>query len=85
MMSTYERLLGDAMTGDNALFTDENAVMAAWKVVEPVLAEHGAALPYEPGSWGPLEADALIANDGGWREPVADEPANNCPVNGGVR
>ncbi len=71
-MSTYERLLGDAMTGDDALFTDEDAVMAAWSVVEPVLATHGAALPYEPGSWGPAEADALIAGDGGWQDPAAD-------------
>jgi glucose-6-phosphate 1-dehydrogenase len=71
-MSTYERLLGDAMTGDGALFTDEDAVMAAWVVVEPVLAEHGAALPYEPGSWGPAEADKLIASEGGWHDPVTD-------------
>ena len=81
-MSTYERLLGDAMAGDGALFTDEDAVMAAWKVVEPVLSEHGTALPYEPGSWGPLQADALIAGDGGWREPAADAPTHSCPVKG---
>jgi glucose-6-phosphate 1-dehydrogenase len=69
-MSTYERLLGDAMAGDGALFTNEEAVMAAWTVVEPVLAEHSAALPYEPGTWGPAEADALIAGDGGWHNPT---------------
>ena len=73
-MSTYERLLGDAMAGDGALFTDEDAVMAAWAVVEPVLAAHGRARPYAPGSWGPAEADALIAGDGGWHDPVADTP-----------
>lgn len=71
-ISPYERLLGDAMVGDRALFTDEDAVLAAWSVVEPVLVEHGPALPYEPGSWGPAEAAALIAEDGGWYEPVAD-------------
>jgi glucose-6-phosphate 1-dehydrogenase len=71
-ISPYERLLGDAMAGDGALFTDEEAVMAAWRVVEPVLAEHGCALPYEPGSWGPAEAAALIAGDGGWHDPAAD-------------
>ena len=70
-MSTYERLLGDAMAGDDALFTDEESVMAAWAVVEPVLAEHGAALPYEPGIWGPVEAMALIAGNGGWHDPLA--------------
>jgi glucose-6-phosphate 1-dehydrogenase len=78
-MSTYERLLGDAMTGDDALFTDEDAVMAAWAVVEPVLADHGAALPYAPDSWGPTEAAELIAGDGGWHDPAADAPPSNPP------
>ena len=77
-MSTYERLLGDAMAGDRALFTDEDAVMAAWAVIDPVLAEHGAALPYEPGSWGPVEADTLIAADGGWHNPTADAPTETA-------
>ena len=72
-MSTYERLLGDAMAGDSALFTDSDAVMAAWAVVEPVLTEHSVALPYEPGSWGPAESAALIANDGGWHDPTAEK------------
>ncbi|MEO6407860.1 MAG: glucose-6-phosphate dehydrogenase [Burkholderiaceae bacterium] len=81
-MSTYERLLGDAMAGDGALFTDEDAVMAAWTVVEPVLGEHGAALAYEPGSWGPAEAAALTAHDGGWHDPAADVPPRNGPAEG---
>ncbi len=67
--STYERLLGDAMAGDGALFTSQDAVESAWAVVDPVLAQHHAALPYEPGTWGPKAADALIAADGGWHEP----------------
>lgn len=71
-MSTYERLLGDAMSGDDALFTDADAVMAAWAVVEPVLTVHDRAIPYAAGSWGPTEADALIAGDGGWHEPPID-------------
>lgn len=75
-MSTYERLLGDVMAGDGALFTDEDAVMAAWAVVEPVLTEHDLALPYEPGSWGPTEAAALIFDDGGWHEPTAEVPSS---------
>jgi glucose-6-phosphate 1-dehydrogenase len=70
-MSTYERLLGDAMAGDDALFTDEDSVMAAWAVVDPVLTTHGPALPYEPGTWGPDEATALIAGNGGWHDPLA--------------
>ena len=74
--STYERLLGDAMAGDGALFTSQDAVEAAWAVVDPILADHPATLPYAPGSWGPAAADALVAADGGWHNPTPeDEPA----------
>jgi glucose-6-phosphate 1-dehydrogenase len=69
----YERLLGDAMTGDGALFTREDAVEAAWAVVDPVLKTHHRALPYKCGSWGPKEADVLIASDGPWINPMAQE------------
>jgi glucose-6-phosphate 1-dehydrogenase len=68
----YERLLGDALAGNAALFTREDAVEAAWAVVDPVLADHHDAHPYPPGSWGPPEADALVAADGGWHQPVVD-------------
>ncbi|MGH9617874.1 MAG: glucose-6-phosphate dehydrogenase, partial [Acidobacteriaceae bacterium] len=71
--SPYERLLGDAMRGDGALFTREDSVEAAWAVVEPVLKKHHRALPYKRGSWGPKAADALIAADGGWHNPQANE------------
>ncbi len=67
--SPYERLLGDAMAGDSALFTREDAVEAAWTVVDPVLATHHPTRPYKKGSWGPKEADALIAPDGRWHNP----------------
>lgn len=69
----YERLLTDAMAGDGALFTREDAVEAAWAVVDRVLKTHHAVRRYRPGSWGPKEADALIAADGGWYNPVLDE------------
>src|SRR5579863_8528759 len=65
----YERLLGDAMIGDGALFTREDAVEAAWAVVDPVLKTHHRARPYKRRSWGPREADAIIASNGGWRNP----------------
>jgi len=71
--STYERLLGDAMAGDGALFTSQEAVVAAWAVVDPVLENHRPSLPYAPGTWGPPAADALIAPDGGWHNPAAEE------------
>jgi glucose-6-phosphate 1-dehydrogenase len=65
----YERLLGDAMNGDEALFTREDAVEAAWAVVNPVLENHHKVRPYQRGSWGPKAADAFIAADGGWHNP----------------
>ncbi|MCW8807613.1 MAG: glucose-6-phosphate dehydrogenase, partial [Rhodanobacter sp.] len=71
--SPYERLLGDALAGDGALFTREESVEAAWGVVAPVLTEHPAALSYKPGSWGPKSADSLIAADGGWHNPQSEE------------
>jgi glucose-6-phosphate 1-dehydrogenase len=66
----YERLLSDALAGNGALFTREDAVEAAWAVVDPVLETHNPAHPYKPGSWGPRQADALIASDGGWHNPT---------------
>jgi len=68
----YARLLGDAMAGDGALFTREDAVEAAWAVVDPVLKIHHPARPYKRGSWGPREANALIATDGFWHNPVPE-------------
>ncbi len=66
----YDRLLGDAMVGNAALFAREDSVEAAWIVVDPVLDTHGPALPYACGSWGPAAADALTTADGGWHAPV---------------
>ena len=68
--SPYERLLGDAMSGNGALFTREDAVEAAWAVVAPVLDQHHRARPYKPGSRGPKQVDALIAADGSWHNPI---------------
>jgi len=73
----YERLLGDAMAGDGALFTREDAVEAAWSVVDPVLTNHPRAKPYKRGSWGPKEADALIAADGCWHNPRLADAASD--------
>jgi glucose-6-phosphate 1-dehydrogenase len=68
----YERLLSDAMIGDGALFTREDAVEAAWAAVDPVLKTHPRALRYKRGSWGPKQADALIAPHGRWHNPTRD-------------
>ena len=65
----YERLLGDAMAGRGALFTREDAVEAAWSVVDPVLRNPPRAHLYPRGSWGPPEADALVGPGGAWHNP----------------
>ena len=70
-MTPYERLLGDAWRGDAMLFVREDEVESAWRVVEPVLDNVVPIHEYEPGTWGPAEADKLIAGDGGWRNPEA--------------
>jgi glucose-6-phosphate 1-dehydrogenase len=69
----YERLLGDAMIGDGALFTREDAVEAAWAVVDPILKKHHRARPYRRHSWGPKEADSIIASNGCWHNPKPKE------------
>ena len=71
--SPYERLLSDAMAGDGALFAREDAVEAAWAVVDPVLKTHNRARIYSRGGWGPKQADAIIAPDGGWHNPRTKE------------
>ena len=76
----YERLLGDAIAGDGALFTREDAVEAAWAVVEPVLATHHRAHAYKPGTWGPLQAEKLIASNGRWHNPAPADAASKEPA-----
>ena len=71
--SPYERLLGDAMAGDANLFSDQDTIEAAWTVVEPVLSNPSPLRLYTPGSWGPTEADTLIAVDGAWSVPAHGE------------
>jgi glucose-6-phosphate 1-dehydrogenase len=66
----YERLLGEAMEGDNALFTREDAVEAAWAVVDPVLKHHHRARVYKRGTWGPKQANAILAPGMSWHNPT---------------
>ena len=72
-VAPYQRLLEDAMIGDGALFTREDAVEAAWAVVDPVLQAHSPAQPYQRGSWGPPAADAIVAAGDHWHNPRATE------------
>jgi glucose-6-phosphate 1-dehydrogenase len=65
----YERLLGDAIAGRHTLFTRQDAVEETWRVVQPLLDEPGPVLPYEPGTWGPEEANDLTRGIAHWSEP----------------
>ena len=62
----YDRLIGDALRGDPALFARQDAVMEAWRVVERVLSDRRPAVPYQRGGWGPAEAQALLGADWHW-------------------
>ena len=68
-MAPYERLLGDAMRGDPSLFVREDTIEAAWNVVDPVLDGTVPVYEYDPNTWGPAEAERIIAGDGGWHDP----------------
>jgi glucose-6-phosphate 1-dehydrogenase len=65
----YERLLDDALEGDARRFAREDSVEEAWRVVEPVLEHPDPVVPYEPGSWGPPEADRIIEGEDCWHSP----------------
>jgi glucose-6-phosphate 1-dehydrogenase len=74
-MPPYERLLRDAMHGNQELFAREDAVEAAWRVVDPVLGNVTPVYEYEPGTWGPPEAERIVERVGGWHNPLPQESA----------
>jgi glucose-6-phosphate 1-dehydrogenase len=69
-LGDYERLLGDAVVGDATLFARQDVVEAAWAIVDPLIRDAGPLFEYEPGSWGPPQADRLVAEVGGWNTPA---------------
>jgi glucose-6-phosphate 1-dehydrogenase len=70
-MRPYDRLIGAALSGSRWLFARQDTVEAAWQVVQPVLGNVVPTHPYEKGTWGPAEADALLPPDGAWHNPAA--------------
>ena len=68
-MEAYERLLTDAMKGDQLLFVRQDAVEAAWAIVEPILGDCCPTELYEPDTWGPPDSRELAADIGGWHDP----------------
>ena len=73
-LGPYERLLGDAMTGDATLFARQDVVEAAWAIVDPVLNAPKPLAMYKCGSWGPDEANSLVDDIGGWMPTTAPDP-----------
>jgi glucose-6-phosphate 1-dehydrogenase len=71
-LAPYDRLLGDALRGNGELFTRDDSVEAAWRVVEPVIENPPPVIEYEPGSWGPAAAMEILES-GQWHDPM---PAN---------
>jgi glucose-6-phosphate 1-dehydrogenase len=72
----YQPLFSDAMKGDPELFVGQAGVEASWRVVDPILGDVTPLYPYEPGTWGPPAAEALIGDDGPWLDPVP----GYCPL-----
>jgi glucose-6-phosphate 1-dehydrogenase len=75
----YERLLGDALAGRSQLFTREDAIEETWRIVQPLLDEPGPVHPYEPGTWGPEEANDLTRGICQWHEPWLPWGADAMP------
>jgi glucose-6-phosphate 1-dehydrogenase len=71
--SPYERLLGDAVRGDTSLFTQDDSVEAAWRVVDPILTGGLPVVEYEPGTWGPDAASKIVDGGETWHDPQIEK------------
>jgi glucose-6-phosphate 1-dehydrogenase len=68
-MMPYERLLGDALHGDQSLFAREDGIEAQWRIVDGILGDVTPVHEYEPNTWGPAEAESVIEDPIGWVNP----------------
>ena len=73
-MTPYERLLGDALRGDQSLFASEEAIEAQWRIVQPILGDATPVHEYEPNTWGPAQAENMMDAEGGWLNPNVSNP-----------
>ena len=69
-MPAYERLLEEAIQGDQILFAREDTVEVAWKIIDPVLGDKTPVFEYEPNTWGPPEATRILREGHHWHDPV---------------
>ncbi|MEU6815399.1 glucose-6-phosphate dehydrogenase [Streptomyces sp. NPDC046860] len=72
-LAPYERLLYAALTGDDKYFAPQRAVEECWRIVQPLLTYPPPVHPYPPGSWGPPQAEALVAGSPPWQKPWVPE------------
>jgi glucose-6-phosphate 1-dehydrogenase len=72
-MDAYERLLGDVIAGDPALFAREDYVEEAWRIVDPALKVGTPIHEYPKGTWGPDQVDQAVLPPGGWHNPAAED------------
>jgi glucose-6-phosphate 1-dehydrogenase len=69
-MRPYDRLIGAALEGNRIPFARQDAVEAAWRVVDPILGDTVPVHEYPQGSWGPKQADSLLPDGDTWHEPA---------------
>ena len=65
----YEVLLHAALVGNSTRFTRQDGVEEQWRIMQPLLDDPPPVHPYAPGSWGPAEADRLVAGHASWHGP----------------
>jgi glucose-6-phosphate 1-dehydrogenase len=70
-MEAYERVLVDALAGDQTLFARQDYVEEAWRIVDPVFKTGSPIHSYQKGTWGPREVDEIVCPPGGWVNPTA--------------
>jgi glucose-6-phosphate 1-dehydrogenase len=71
-MEAYERVLTDAMAGEQTLFAREDYIEEAWRIVDPALRAATPVHDYAPGTWGPPQAAQALAPQGGWHDPTGE-------------
>jgi glucose-6-phosphate 1-dehydrogenase len=76
----YQRLIGDAASGDPMLFAREDTVEAAWRIVDPALDQEEPPHPYRAGTWGPRAAEELMPHGTRWHAPAAASRGTAVPV-----
>ena len=75
MPTPYERLLSDAIKGNDSLFPSQDVIDETWRIVQPIIDNPPAVQTYQPGTWGPEAAASMTRHVGGWRPPtIADAP-----------